>query len=149
MSRRSVNFNKSNFSGNLVQGNVQGNVECTFSEDIDMNANENEVYNVGQAGAVGRYSRSDNNTFIQPENERTLTEAATEIHNLLRYLERTNPTATQEDKISYVNDETTPGFKRRFIGALKAGGDAALEEIVDNAYVNVFKEIVQGWLNPE
>ena len=106
-------------------------------------------YNVGQAGAVGKYARSDNNTFFQSEQKQTLAEAATEIQQLLKQLEQTNPTATESEKITYVNDETTPSFKRRVVGALQAGTEAAIEEFLDNPYVNVSKAIVKGWIKPE
>lgn len=108
-----------------------------------------DTYNVGQAGAVGKHARSNNNTFFQSEQKQTLSEAATEIQQLLKQLEQTNPTATESEKITYVNDETTLSFKRRVIGALQAGTEAAIEEFLDNSYVNVGKAIVKGWIKPE
>ncbi len=84
----------------------------------DIQQKDGDTYNVGQAGAVGKYSRSDGNTFIQSEQKQTLAEAAMEIQSLLKQLEQTNPTATETDKVAYVNDETTPSFKRRVVGAL-------------------------------
>jgi hypothetical protein len=130
---------------NLVCETVQKiqSIEAT----LIMN-NQGDVYNVGQAGAVGRYARSDNNTFIQGQNQ-TLAKAAEEIQNLLKQLEQTNPNATETDKVAYVNDETTPNFKRRVVGALQAGGEAAIEEFLDNPYVNLGKAIVKGWIKPE
>jgi hypothetical protein len=86
---------------------------------------------------------------IISENKKTLAEAAAEIQTLLKQLEQTNPTATEAEKIVYVNDETTPGFKRRVVGALQAGGEAAIEEFLKNPYVNVGKAIVKGWIKPE
>jgi hypothetical protein len=111
--------------------------------------NEGDTYNIGQAGAAGRYARSDNNTFIQSEEKKTLAEAAAEIQQLLKQLEYTNPSATEAEKIAYVNDETTPSFKRRAVGALQAAGEAAIEEFLDNPYVNVGKALVKGWMKPE
>ena len=108
-----------------------------------------DTYNVRQAGAVGRFSRSDNNAFFQSEQKQTLAEAAGEIQQLLKQLEKTNPTATESEKIAYVNDETTPSFKRRVVGALQAGSEAAIEEFLDNSYINVGKAIVKGWIKPE
>ena len=63
--------------------------------------------------------------------------------------EQTNPTATETDKVAYVNDETTPSFKRRVVGALQAGGETAIEEFLDNPYVNVGKAVIKGWMKPE
>jgi regulator of protease activity HflC (stomatin/prohibitin superfamily) len=132
-------------SGNQQTGN---NTEDRRIGEVTM-ANEGDTYSVGQAGAVGRYARSDNNTFYQSEQKQTLAEAAREIQQLLKQLEQTNPTATEAEKIAYVNDETTPSFKRRAVSALQAGGEAAIEEFLDNPYVNVGKAIVKGWMKPE
>lgn len=111
--------------------------------------NQGDIYNVGQAGAVGKYARSDNNTFVQSEQKQTLADAAEEIQNLLKYLEQAYPNASVTDKVAYVNDETTPGFKRRIVGALHAGSEAAIEEFIDNPYVNIVKAIVKGWIQSE
>jgi uncharacterized protein YjbI with pentapeptide repeats len=108
-----------------------------------------DTYNVGQSAATGRYARSDNNKFIQSEQKLTLAEAAAEIQRLLKQLEQTNPNVTEAEKVAYVNDETTPSLKRRAVGALQAGGEAAIEEFLDNPYVNVGKAVVKGWMKPE
>ena len=80
------------------------------------------------------------------EQKQTLAEAAKEIQNLLKQLEQTNPNATEAEKIAYVNDETTPSFKRRVAGALKAAGEAAIDEFLDNPYVKVGKAAIMGWI---
>lgn len=105
-------------------------------------------YDIRQVSAVGQYAHSDNNT-LQLVSKTTLAEAAEEVQQLLEQLEQTNPSATDAEKISYVNDETTPSFKRRVIGALQASGEAAIEEFLDNPYVSVGKAIVKGWVKPE
>ncbi|MEL7067079.1 MAG: hypothetical protein AAGN15_00330 [Cyanobacteria bacterium J06581_3] len=111
--------------------------------------NKGDTYNVEQAGAVGKYARSDHNTFIHSEQKKSLAEAAKEIQKLLQQLEETNPNATEIEKVDYVNDETSRGFKRRVVGALQAGGEAAIEEFLDNSYVNIGKALVKGWIKPE
>jgi uncharacterized protein YjbI with pentapeptide repeats len=108
-----------------------------------------DTYHVGQAGAVGKDARSDGNTFYYSRQDQSLAEAAAEIQQLLEQLEQINPSATEAEKIDYVNDETTPSFKRRAASALQAGGEAAIEEFLDNPYINVGKAIVIGWLKPE
>ena len=150
MERKSVDMNNSSFKGNLVQGNVKGNVEYKpVSESKSMSESSN-YNNYGQAGAMGDNASSDHNTFVQQsEQKQTLSDAAKEIQQLLKQLEKTNPTATEAEKIVYVNDETTPGFKRRVVGALQAGGEAAIEEFLKNPYVNVGKAIVKGWIKAE
>ena len=148
MGHKSVNISNSNFTGNIIQGDPHGNVETRINQDLEMN-NSGDTYNVGQAGAVGKYARSDGNTFIQSEQKQTLAQAAAEIQKLLKQLEETYPTATETEKINYVNDETPPSFKRRVVGALQSGGEAAIEEFLDNPYVSVVKATVKGWLKPE
>ncbi|MCC3531426.1 MAG: pentapeptide repeat-containing protein [Microcoleus sp. PH2017_22_RUC_O_B] len=108
-------------------------------------------YNIsgGQIGAVGDHARSDNNHFHQSMQNPTLAEAAAEIQKLLKQLEVTNPVATEAEKIAYVNDKTAPSFKSRIVSALQAGGETAIEEFLDNSYVNVVKDAVMGWINPE
>lgn len=148
MEYKSVNISNSNFAGNIIQGNPHGNVEIRINKELEMN-NSGDTYNVDQAGAVGKYARSDGNTFIHSEQKQTLAQAAAEIQKLLKQLEETYPTATEAEKINYINDETTPSFKRRVIGALQSGGEAAIEEFLDNPYVNVVKATVKGWLKPQ
>jgi hypothetical protein len=110
-----------------------------------------DTYNVvGQAGAVGRDARSDNNKFFQSEQRQTLAEAAAEIQKLLKQLEQTNPSATEVEKVFYVDDETTPSFKRRVAGAFQASGETAIDEfILENKYLKVAKAAIKGWLQPD
>jgi len=119
MEGKLVKISGSSFNGNLVQGDVKGNVEANI-----------------KAGS-------------ESKEKRTLAEAAAEIQELLKQLEESNPTATEPEKIAHVNDETTPNFKRRAVAALQACGEAAIEEFLDNPYINVVKATVKGWIKPE
>lgn len=111
------------------------------------------VYGSVIVGDMAGNVSGDNNVsiaqFSSVKQKRTLVGAAFEIQQLLKQLELSNPTATDAEKIEYVNDETTPSFKRRVVGALQASGEAAIEEFLDNPYVNVGKAIVKGWIKPE
>jgi hypothetical protein len=155
MERKSVDMNNSSFKGNLVQGNVDGNVEY---KPVSESKSVSETYNNDYRGAniansankVSDNARQQANQHIHlAEQKQTLAEAAAEIQQILKQLEVTNPTATDAEKIAHVNDETTPCFKRRVVGALQAGSEAAIEEFLDNPYVNVGKAIVKGWIKPE
>jgi AbiTii len=123
------------------------------SGEINMSSfqqKDGDTYNVGQAGAVGKYARSDKNTFVQSEPKQTLAEAVEEIQELLAKLESINPSATQSEKIAYVNDETTPSLKRRTSAALQAFGEAAIDEFVlENKFHKVIKATVKGWLEAD
>jgi hypothetical protein len=157
MEGKSVNLSNSSFMGNLIQGIAKGNVEAHIKSESE-NQSNSEIFNNNLHGAnianlankVSDYARQQANQHIHlSEQKKTLAEAANEIQQLLKQLEVTNPTATEAEKVSYVNDETTSSFKRRVVGALQAGSEAAIEEFLDNPYVNVGKAIVKGWIKPE
>lgn len=82
------------------------------------------------------------------ERKQTVAEAAAEIQQLLMQLEKSNPTATEAEKVAYVNHETPPALKSRVASAVKAGSEAAVDTILDNSpYVNVVRAIVKGWIS--
>lgn len=102
------------------------------------------------ANQVSDNARQQANQHIHlSESRRTLAEAAEEIQQLLKQLEQANPTATESEKVAYINDETTPSFKRRVAGALQASGETAIDEfILENKYLKVVKSAIKGWLQP-
>jgi uncharacterized protein YaaQ len=114
-------------------------------EIINMSSRDN--YNTGQAGAVGKYARSDGNTFIHSEQKQSLAEVAEAIQQLLEQLEQTHPTATDEEKMNYVSDETTPSFKRSAVAAFLAGSETAIDEyILESKFLKVIKSAIKGWM---
>jgi hypothetical protein len=112
---------------------------------------QNQIGNFIDTAQSGSRQQSINHQHnYAPEQKQTLAEAAAEIRQLLKQLEQTNPTATEAEKIAYVNDETTPSFKRRVVGAIKALGEAAIDEFVlENKSLKVMKEAFKGWMKPE
>ena len=82
------------------------------------------------------------------EQKQTLSEAADEIQNLLEQLEKTNPDATPEQQKAYVDAAIPPTLKERLRAALQAGSETAIEEFLDNTYVNAGKAVIKGWLEP-
>ena len=134
-------------------------VDATYAEGNYTEIHQGEVNMSGDRHIqVGRDYREthvdDQGTYVEgnyynnPEQKQTLSQAAAEIQKLLKQLEQNNPDATEDDKIAYVNDETTPSFKRRVVGALKAGGETAIDEFFNNPYVKVGKAIVMAWIQP-
>jgi hypothetical protein len=98
---------------------------------------------------IVNHSQVDNSFNNSTDDEKTLAEAAAEIQELLKQLEKTNPNATEVDKITYVNIATNPDLKQRAIAALKGGSKTAIDEfIVENKYIKVVKAVIQGWLLP-
>lgn len=118
------------------------------SESFSNDLREANVANF--ANQVSDNARQQANQHIHlSESRRTLAEAAKEIEQLLNQLEQRNPTATELEKVAYVNDETTPSFKRRVAGALQASGETAIDEfILENKYLKVVKSAIKGWLQP-
>lgn len=107
----------------------------------------------GHIGSVAGNVEGDQKTIqhnYASDQRQTLAEAAAEIQQLLKQLEQTNPTATEAQQIEHVNDETTPKFKKRVVGALQATGEAAIDEFVlENKYLKVAKAAIKGWMKPE
>lgn len=82
------------------------------------------------------------------ERKQTLAEAAVEIQQLLMQLEKSNPTATEEEKVAYVNDQTPPALKSRVASVLKARNISAVDTLVDNSPFRTFtKAFVKGLIS--
>ena len=64
-------------------------------------------------------------------------------------LEKSQPAATEAEKVAYVNDETPADLKSRVVNALKAGGESAADNMLDNIYGNVARAIIKGWYSSE
>jgi hypothetical protein len=110
-------------TGNFVQGDVSGNV----------------------AAHIAQPQATQNTNLTEPK--KTLAETAAEIQELLKYLEQSNPSATEPEQVTYINIATKPDLKKRAIAALKEGGDTAIDEfILENKYLKVVKAVVKGWL---
>jgi hypothetical protein len=121
------------------------------NESSRFNISVGSVYNsVVGSQIAGNVTGSNNNIVDISDQRKTLAEAAIEIQQLLKQLELTNPSASEVEKIAYVNDETTPSFKRRVVSSLQGSSEAAIDEfILDNKYFKVAKATVKGWLKPD
>ncbi|GGA29529.1 hypothetical protein [Okeania sp. KiyG1] len=132
----------------LSRASIQTNKEIYMS---DKNVNNFQGTNFGNiANTVRDSAQQQTNPYIHTEEQKTLAEAAKEIQQLLKQLEQSHPNATEEEKIEYINDETTPSFKRRVINALKATGEAAIDQFVlENKFLKVVKAAIKGWFQPD
>jgi hypothetical protein len=115
--------------------------------------NEAPKYDLRNSSFPGGFAETNYGKMVETQNnysseqKQTLTEASAEIQSLLKQLEQSNPRATEAEQVMYINDETTPSFKRRVTGALQASGEAAIDEfILENKYLKVAKAAVKGWL---
>lgn len=97
-------------------------------------------------GNVSGEVKNSFNTYTSQEKQ-SLAEAAAEIQKLLKQLEQTNPTATEAQKEAFVSAGIVSTKKERLINALKEGGKGAIEEFLDNPYLNVAIRIIEGWKN--
>lgn len=75
----------------------------------------------------------------------SLAGAATEIQNLLKTLEASNPQANETEQTAFLTAMIPPTQRQRFISAFQSAGSAAIDEI---PYGPVFKALVNGWRNP-
>lgn len=112
-----------------------------------INISESNIASVTGEGKIDTAIANQHN--YASEQKQTLAEAADEIQKLLQQLEQTNPTATEDQQIEHLNDETTPKFKRKAFAAFKAAGDSAIDEFLDNSYVKVGKAAIMGWMEAE
>ena len=124
--------------------NINTEAKAVGQEKIDQKGNFGVGVNQGEIGGNAKIGG-----VINEAQQPTLAKAAQEIQNLLKQLEQDNPTASETEKIDYINDETSKGFKKRAVAALMGGGETAIEEFLDNPYVNIGKAVVKGWMNPE
>jgi hypothetical protein len=133
---------------NAQQHNDSRPVQFIIQEMI-MNK-EGDTYHVGQAGAVGKYARSDNNDFFQSEQKQTLAQAAAEIQQLLSHLSETEY-ISEVDFVNAVHQEIkkNPTLKARLVNALKSGGLEALKAIFNHPVFSIPAETVKGWLEAE
>lgn len=120
------------------------------NQKIDQFNNNFETPNIGNfanqvSGNARQQTKQENYIYRQSQD---LAAAAAQIQDLLMQLERDNPTATDAEKINYVTQKTNGSFKKRFIKALTAGGESALEEyLTDSSYVRIIRSMVSAWLN--
>ncbi|NES24515.1 MAG: hypothetical protein F6K41_37805 [Symploca sp. SIO3E6] len=104
----------------------------------------NKGNQTGFAGKVeGDLIGTQNN--YPAEKQQTLAEAAEEIQNLLKQLEKTNPTATEVEQQGYVNALVPSNNKTKIVSALQAGWKEAIKELLDNPYLNVAIATLEGW----
>lgn len=103
--------------------------------------------NINHSTVVSRSEINHSLNTAISEEKKTLAESCQEIQTLLKQLEKTHPAATDTEKIAYIDDETSRSFKRRASSALKACGEATIDEFVlDNKYLKVLKAMIKGWL---
>ena len=129
----------------VSQYNNQGDI--TVSEQ----GSNSPKYDLSNAQFAGGFAETVHSNQVggtinnQAAETPSLAEAAAEIQNLLKQLEASNPTATKADQTAFLNVMIPPTKRERFVGALKSGSSAAIDEI---PYGPVLKALVEGWQKP-
>ena len=125
---------------------------CTISLDPEKNPKSlfNAPLKISASAKSDSQGEAYNNNLSNPvigNFANKVFEAIDKIQELLEGFDKIKPAATEIEKIEYVSNETTPNFKRRAAKALLAGGDRAIEEFLDNPYLNIAKSIIHGWMD--
>jgi len=112
-----------------------------------------QVFNITNNAPVAEQQYGNQNTLSVTQKS-NLTEAATEIQQLLNQLEQSYPTETFTQKAVVVDEalkkiEANPSFKNRVVGTLKAAGKETFKEAIDHPLVNIFMAAIEGWQEGE
>jgi hypothetical protein len=152
---------RTDYHGCTISLDPEKNPKSLFNSPLKISASaksdsQGEAYNNNLSNPViGNFANKVNDsTQMSTQNIDTiksydddLPEAIEKIQELLEGFDKIKPAATEIEKIEYVSNETTPNFKRRAAKALLAGGDRAIEEFLDNPYLNIAKSIIHGWMD--
>jgi len=123
------------------------NLEVTTVTEQSKNVEVEMNFNAPVTGATGKNDGIININIS--EQKQTLAEAANEIQQLLKQLEKTNPSATEPEQIDYIDVSVQPSLRQRTINALRAAGETAIDEFfLENKYLKVGKAVVKAWLQP-
>ena len=129
----------------------------TSLSDSEQKANMNEQYTnnfqdsniANMANAVKDHGRQQaNQNIYTTEQDSLIIESVNEVKKILKRLEEREPKASNLVKIQYLDEETPHKFRHRLVKALTDGGEAAIEELFDNSYVNIAKAAIKGWMQP-
>ncbi|WP_293080886.1 hypothetical protein [Moorena sp. SIO4A1] len=138
------NSHNTNTSGDNYNNNIQGDYVQGDKENTIIQTNSS--LGVGLTQGPTNIHKISVNTK-EPQSQ-SLAQAAAEIQQLLQQLEQSNPTATEAQQEAFVSAAIEATKKERLINALKEGGQGAVEEFLDNPYLNVVIRIIEGWRNP-
>ncbi|HBB31350.1 MAG TPA: hypothetical protein DDZ80_24345 [Cyanobacteria bacterium UBA8803] len=81
--------------------------------------------------------------------KQTLAEAAVVLQGLLKQLEETNPAATAAQQRAFITECIASTHREQFLSALQAGWKELIKEFLDNPYLNIGIETLEGWKNAD
>jgi internalin A len=118
--------------------------DVTVSYDHLLTLEKNQEKKYFPEGADHSYDVEDLLNGIE-----SLQEIIEDLRNRLEVYGRNNPNATEKQIIEGVSLNISMTKKRRLMSMFQAGGKAAIENILGNAYVNIVMNAIEGWLNPD
>jgi ABC-type amino acid transport substrate-binding protein len=133
------------------QSHPHGTIVDTMSNNNNFNQ-RNANINVGVQGTnEGTSNQQVTQNIYTPEQKQDLEDFAKEIQRILEKNEKNNPntTLTLDEKRNIVSHEIPREQKNKIVRTLKAGGEEALKEFLDNPYLNVAIAVVKEWQNKE
>jgi len=120
---------------------------------------ESSKYDMRGANFQGGFAETNYGKMIENQQNNygyrtNLVEAAAEIQQLLKQLEKTNSINNDTERMIVAvkaaeQIKNNPKLKARVINALKSGGKEAFKEAVDNPLINILLAIIEGWQEVE
>ncbi|MFN6564812.1 MAG: hypothetical protein RMY28_034140 [Nostoc sp. ChiSLP01] len=120
---------------------------------------ESSKYDMRGANFQGGFAETNYGKMIENQHNNygsrtNLVEAAAEIQQLLKQLEKTNSINNDTERMIVAvkaaeQIKNNPKLKARVINALKSGGKEAFKEAVDNPLINILLAIIEGWQEVE
>jgi hypothetical protein len=95
------------------------------------------------------------NIVLSSEQLKIISHASKEIQYLLKELEKTSQSATDFEKIEYINSEIPHGIKQLVVKTFQSSEETAIEQVLnrqhvlENQYVEIGEAIIKGWINRE
>ena len=123
-----------------------GNNENYKTKYDQSHANIGGFVDTAQSGSQQTF----NQNISAPEQKRNLTEAAAEIQQLLEQLSQSYPTNTMAGKMALAAEatqriENNPTLMQKTISALRAGGTAALEQVLSHPAASFVIAALDDW----
>jgi uncharacterized protein YjbI with pentapeptide repeats len=126
--------------------------------DIVSEKSENSIYNLNRAkfggGFAGTGGTQTGGILNDYSSNSNLSEAASEIQQLLKQLELSNQATTSGEKMAVVAKavdeiENNPALKARVIEALNSGGTEALKQAINHPLAKNMMPIIEEWTEAE
>ncbi|WP_375468355.1 transporter substrate-binding domain-containing protein [uncultured Nostoc sp.] len=138
---------------NVIYIKTENSHSHTGKDHMPSNNNFNQSNANINAGVQGTNEGNSTQQFVQniytSEQKQNLDTFAKDVQRILEKIDKNKPNATKAEKQNIVSYEIPPDQRSKIVRAFKAGGEKALEEFLDNPYLNVAIAIVKEWQKEE